>query len=85
MIFIRIGTFIAWALLTLGSLRVAMGLIVATTFDTPESMHAASLRYLATSNSGEAIDKGLWTLMAGVVLGLLTELAKNTRNRQTPP
>lgn len=57
-----------------------MGFFVAFTFDTHESMVAASKRYLATANSGEAINQGMWMLAAGVVFGLLAKIAKNTRH-----
>lgn len=80
MFFIKIGSFIAKVLVGLGALRIAMGFFVAITFDTHESMVAASKRYLVTTNSGEAINQGMWMLAAGVVFGLLAKIAKNTRH-----
>lgn len=76
MFFIRAGAVLAWLLFGFGALRVIIALIIAFQFDTTESMIAASKRYLGTENTGEAIDKGLPILAAGIVVGLLVEIAK---------
>ena len=80
MFFTRIGLFIAWIIFSFGILRTASGYYVAIAFDTQESMIAASKRYLATANSGDAINQGLALLAVSLVIGLLAEIAKNTRN-----
>ena len=77
--FTKIGSFLAWALVVLGALRFAMGLYVAITFESNESMVAASKRYLATANSGEAITEGILMFGVGIVIGLVAQIAKNTR------
>jgi uncharacterized membrane protein len=77
--YVKLGQFIAAALIFLGAIRFALGLWVASTFDTQEGMTAASRRYLATNNSGEAIDQALWMIVAGVVVGLLAKIATNPR------
>lgn len=51
-----------------------MGVFIAVSFETQESMVAASRRYLATESSGDAIDQGLLLLAISVVLGFLTSL-----------
>ena len=69
------GKLIAWAPIIFGGLRVWMGFYVAHNFVDPEAYAAASVRYLGSATSGEAIDKGLTYIAAGVVFGLLARLA----------
>ena len=79
MFFIKLGTVLAW-LCTLGGLaRLALAYWVATTFESQEAMAAASRRYLAAANSGEAIDRAMYTIVFGIVLGVVVQIAKNTR------
>ena len=77
--FTKIGLLIAWVIFGLGIFRTATGFYVAIMFDTQESMIAASKRYLATANSGEAINHGLAMLAVGLVIGILAEISKNSR------
>ena len=79
MLFIRLGAFAAWIILIAGFMRFAMGLFVATMFDSQESMIAATRRYLGTTSSGEAMDQGILALVIGIALGLLVEIAKSLR------
>jgi len=56
-----------WGIL-LGILQAAMGVYVATQFETLEAMQWASRRYLGSMTSGEAIDQGItWALVALVI------------------
>lgn len=80
MFFIRAGRFIAWAMVVLGFMRFVMGWYVALAFD-GDRMFAASRRYLGAVSSGEAIDQGLFTFIAGVVLGLLVQIAQSSVQR----
>lgn len=73
--FVKLGKLIAGLLLIYGALRLVMGIWVATAFESRESMLAASRRYLATENSGDAIDQGMILIVAGVILGLLAKIA----------
>ena len=73
------GTWIYRIILILGVLRLSLGFYVALAFETHEGMIAASKRYLGTSTSGEAIDQGIYMIIAGVVIGLLTRIAKNSQ------
>jgi len=77
MFFIRAGSILAWAVMVWGAIKLALGIYVATQFEGKEEMIAASRRYLATANSGEAIDGGLKLLAAGILIGLLVQIAKN--------
>lgn len=77
MFFIKTGKIIAWLLVILGIIKLSLGFYVAIAFEDPSEMIAASRRYLASNNSGEAIDNGFKYLISGVVLGLLVKIAKN--------
>ncbi|WP_171239700.1 hypothetical protein [Ruegeria sp. HKCCA5491] len=77
---IRLASVVAWLAVLLGCLRIAMGLFVASQFPGAEENLAASKRYLATTNSGDAIDQGIVILVVGVVIGFLVRIAKRRRN-----
>ena len=80
MFFIRLGSFVAWALVVLGSIRVLFGLLIA--FGTSAADKAVAERnILGSSTSGEAIDQGLIALVAGVVIGLLVRITTNTNEK----
>ena len=80
---IILGSLIAWVLISIGALRVAMGFYVAFSFIDNANV-AASARYLGTTNSGEAINEGMVMFIAGVVIGLLVKIAKkDTRAKET--
>lgn len=72
---IRLGSIIAWGLIIFGVMRTAMGFIVAFS-SSAEGNAAMSALYLGTANSGDAIDRGMITIIIGVVIGLLVEIAK---------
>lgn len=72
---IRVGSIIAWLLLAFGTLKIAMGFYVAINFNGEENAFYAQ-RYLAASNSGEAINEGMIVFGVGLVIGLLVKMAK---------
>ena len=76
-----LGRLIAWVLVVLGGLRVAMGLYVANAFVSQDAWEAANRRYLGSATSGEAINQGLIWIAVGVAFGLLTLIASNTLER----
>ena len=69
------GTFVAWAMVLLGLMRTFMGLYVAVNFEGAE-LAAATRRYIGSGTTGEAMDNGIMIFIAGIVLGLLVEIAK---------
>ena len=79
MFFIRVGTFVAWATVIFGLFRFAAGMFVALVFE-GDSMFAASRRYLAAADSGEAIGEGIMIFLAGITLGVVVEIAKGRRS-----
>ena len=81
MFMIRLGSFFAWALIALGGIRVVLGLLIAFGTDPGDNTEAAQI-LLASANTGEAIDEGFLAILAGIVVGLLTTIAKNTTKRR---
>jgi hypothetical protein len=85
MLFTWLGKIAAWLAVLLGSLRIGMGLFVAS-IDDPEQYAFAVKRYLGSaSSSGEAIDRGINVIVIGIALGVLTEISSTLskrRNRQ---
>ena len=72
---VLMGKLIGWALVILGSLRVAMGAYVATAFVEPEAYEAATARYMGSGTTGDAIDQGLIMIAVGVAFSLLARIA----------
>jgi len=82
MIFTLLGKVIAWLALIVGSLRVGMGFWIAS-IDDPVRYAFAVKRYLGSvSSSGEAIDRGMYTVLFGIALGVLTEISTSVRKRR---
>ncbi|SMX43638.1 hypothetical protein [Actibacterium lipolyticum] len=75
MIFVWLGRLLAWALIVFGTARVIIGFYVARNFVEPAAYNAATARYLGSSTSGEAIDKGLMYIAIGIAFGLLARIA----------
>ncbi|MGQ4274968.1 hypothetical protein [Terrihabitans sp. B22-R8] len=72
MFFTSIGRVLAYILFALGAMRTGMGLYVAI-----NGTAADVQRYIGSGTTGEAIDQGLMYLMAGVVLGVITEISRS--------
>ncbi len=78
MFFIRCGGLISWLLVLLGLLHTAAGVFV--TFSTSDiEMPAAVASHLASVTSGDAIIEGVMVFAAGIVMGLLVQIAKGVR------
>ena len=58
----KFWTFVAKAMIIIGSLRLVMGFVVASL----EGHEGAARRYLGSASSGEAIDQGLTVLAVGL-------------------
>lgn len=84
MLFTKTAHVIAWLLVVLGLLQVAMGLGIAYWGD-PDMLH----RYSSAQTTGEVIDNGLRRFFVGIVLGVLTEIgtgvAAKTIDARTSP
>lgn len=72
MFFTKAGRVIAWLAVTLGTLQLCLGLVIASSSD-PSS---AAQRYLGEAYSGVAIDQAFLVIATGVALGILTEISR---------
>lgn len=75
MFYTKVGSFIAAAIFTLAVFQIVMGLGLATSENTPEVI----ARLLGTRTTGQAIDRGIYGVILGVALGILTEISRNVR------
>lgn len=73
--FVWLGRIAAWGLVIFGALRVAMGLWVATAFEDQATFEAATARYIGSGTTGDAIDRGVMMIGAGILFGLLAKIA----------
>ncbi len=80
MFFIRYGGAIAWILVLLGVICVAVGVFMAITARALE-LPAAAAPYLGlvTGTAPETIGAGLMMFLTGIVIGLLAQIAKGVK------
>lgn len=78
MFFTRVGYVVAWLLVIGGGLRAAMGFMIAQSDDYQE----LAQRYLGSSTTGEAIDRGLLVFLIGVSVGMVAEISRSLASRQ---
>jgi hypothetical protein len=81
LMFLHLGSMVAWLALIFGTLRLGAGFFVAS-FDGAEARAAAAARYLGSATSGEAIDRGLAVFVFGVVLGVLVEIGRSLKRER---
>lgn len=79
MFFTRIGTLLAYIGFGLGIIRTALGFSIALGTENMDSNIAAAQRYLAASNTGEAINEGLTYIIVSVALGILCEISRSRK------
>ena len=72
MFFTKAGRVIAWLALIFGVARIALGLVVAQSGDP-----SLASRYLGSGTSGQAIDQGLYVLIFGIIVGVLTDISRS--------
>jgi len=75
---IFLGRILSWAMVVLGLFMTAAGLYIAFSFQ-GEARLAAAKRYLGSVTTGDAINQGMLMLTAGVIIGLITIIANNTK------
>lgn len=74
MIVFRLIKLLAFLGILFGILRAAMGVYVASQFDTPEARLWATARYLGTKTSGEVIDQGIMWALAALVTWMIAKI-----------
>jgi hypothetical protein len=75
MFFTRAGRVVAWLAIIFGVLRIALALFVVQSGD-PSLVP----RYLGSGTTGQAIDQGLYVLIFGIVVGVLTDISRSVTN-----
>lgn len=80
MFFSKLGRIIALAIFSLGTIRLATALFVAS-IDDIEQRTAATLRYLGHGTTGAIIDRCQQYILVAVVVGILAEVSLSIRNR----
>ena len=80
---VLLGKLIAWGLVIVGALYLAMGLYVANAFVAQADWEAANRRYFGTKTSGDVIEQGLLWIAVGVVFGLVTLIAQKLAEGDT--
>ena len=78
MFFIRCGATVAWILVLLGALRTGVGVLSAVSAGAFEVPDAAAL-FLERVTSGATMQEGMMLFVAGIVLGLLVQIAKGVK------
>ena len=75
MFFTSAGRFIAWLAIMFGAARIALALFVIQMGD-PDLVS----RYIGSGATGQAIDQGLYILIFGIVIGVLTDISRSVRD-----
>jgi len=73
MIYIKLASFIAALALILGTLNILMGIFIIMS----DMSAVDAVRYLGTKTTGELIDRGIYTVLFAVTLGVLIEISKS--------
>ena len=81
MFFTNSGRVVAVVALALGALQFALGLGVATGAILEPSPGAV----LGTKTRGQAIDKGMYTMLFAIVVGILTDISTSVAQMRAKP
>ncbi|AXI53248.1 hypothetical protein SuNHUV7_10710 (plasmid) [Pseudoseohaeicola sp. NH-UV-7] len=71
--FTKLGRILAVMAVLWGVMRIAMAVAVLMS-DDPSW---ATVRYLGTKTTGQVIDQGLYTIIFGILVGVLTDISKS--------
>ncbi|WP_120635330.1 hypothetical protein [Ruegeria sp. EL01] len=69
MIFTKLGRILAVLAIAFGVLRIVMAITVLFSEDP-----GSTARYLGSKTTGQAIDQGLYTIVFGILVGVLTDV-----------
>lgn len=72
MFFTKLARVIAWVFVILGGFRAVLAFTIAFT-----NNQALAPRYLGSSSTGEAIDKGLLYFLIGVAVGVVADISRS--------
>jgi hypothetical protein len=84
MVFTNLGRVVAFILLLSGIFHIAGGLMIAAGWLTPEQA-ALAVFFPRRATTGAVIDRGLYAVLFGIALGILTEISYSLRAQQGHP
>lgn len=76
MTFTKLGRIVAVLAVAFGVLRLAMAIMVLSSED-PAS---AAPAFLGTKTTGQALDRGIYTIVFGILVGVLTDISVSVAN-----
>jgi hypothetical protein len=77
MFFTTVGRVVAWLALIFGTARIAMAVLVVQSGDS-----SLVPRYLGSGTTGQAIDQGVYVLIFGIVIGVLTDVSRSLAGKR---
>lgn len=77
MFFTKVGGIVAWLAFALGALRALMGFTVA--FWGNDAMAA---EFFGRRTTGQVIDQGIYAMLFGIGLGILTEISRSVAPKE---
>ena len=72
MIFTKLGRILAVLAIAFGVLRIVMAITVLSSEDP-----GSAARYLGSKTTGQAIDQGLYTIVFGILVGVMTDISRS--------
>lgn len=79
MMYTKIASVIAGIVLLVGILSLLTGSFIATS----DMTEVEAVRYLGNKTTGQMIDRGIYTIIFAVALGVLTEISKSLFNQSS--
>ncbi|MFT5616364.1 MAG: hypothetical protein ACI8Q6_003663 [Granulosicoccus sp.] len=73
MMFTKLGRFLAVLVILFGVLRITMAVMV---LQSEDPVGAASA-FLGSNSTGQAIDRGIYTIVFGILVGVLTDISRS--------
>ena len=81
MAFTKLGRILAILAIILGALRIATAVLVLASDDPVNAARAI----LGSKTTGQAIDQGLYTIVFGILVGVLTDISRSVAKRCPSP
>lgn len=79
MFFTRTGRILAWLAIAMGCSMIAIA-VTALQTDDPSAFMA---EYFGRKSTGKVIDRGIYTIIFGIVVGILTDISRSVAKAKT--
>lgn len=80
MVFTKLGRILAVLAIAFGVLRIVMAIAVLSSEDP-----GSAARYLGSKTTGQAIDQGIYTIVFGILVGVLTDISRSVARLRSGP